>query len=862
MTKKFQRVLSCMLAVMLVVLMSPAVVLEADALQSRTGNFLKTYTLTGDGAADMVAIALAQEGRTGSEFGYTEQWCANFASDCAILAGQTKAVPANGSASGLYTAILNAGGSISTSNPKPGDLCFINWNGGSTASHVEIVYQVSGSALYTIGGNSGSTGSLYTRYVKKHKPIGASYVLATVRPAYTSQVVDYLAKCTAYNSYANVTAASGAVLWSLPCTSSVTSQSIQMGKASAGDTFVATAMYLNTVGEYWYEVTLNGAECFLYGGNTTAVSPLYSDLSISSVKAPSTVQAGNSFSIGGTIATKYNLITGVDARVVSNNTVKLNGTATGLSTKSYSLRSSTVDKSMKFATLDVGSYTYNVRATVKNSYTTDGTKRIDGTDTQVLYQNSFQVVDGTAPVISDVTVSDLTSKGYTVSATVTDDVELDYVVFSSYAVGGEEITGTTVDADGTSYSCKVWTSEHDDATGPYVTDITAYDASGNATAYSLEVQVPELAGGSCGAALTWALSNKGVLTISGTGAMKNFASKTDIPWYAHRNDITTVVIEEGVTSISDHAFYGMPHLKTIDIPETVTSIGLYAFKNCTALDNVVLPAGLSKLGESSFYGCISLPSIEIPASLWSIQPYTFKNCTDLQEVTFQEGNLMKIWDGAFYNTGLTGVVLPDCLEILDTYVFKNCADLAYVNLGDGITEIREAAFYGTALPAIELTDNITAIGPYAFKNCLELDTVLMTENLKTIGESAFFGCTGLSWMEFPEGLTTIDGYAFKRCTTLTQVTLPSTLTTLGDSAFYTCTAMTELTIPENVQTIGEYCFAGSYNLWKMNFRGDAPAIGSGAFRGLNLTAYYSGSNATWTSDVMQNYGGTVTWKAQ
>ena len=156
--------------------------------QSRTSGFLKNYTLTGDGASDMVAIALAQEGRKGSQFGYTEEWCANFVSDCAILAGQDDAVPQYGGVSGLYDRIIKAGGKVTTSSPKVGDICFINWNGGTSMGHVEIVYQVSGSKVYTIGGNSGSGSSLSTRLVKKHAPLSSSYIVKIVRPAYVETI--------------------------------------------------------------------------------------------------------------------------------------------------------------------------------------------------------------------------------------------------------------------------------------------------------------------------------------------------------------------------------------------------------------------------------------------------------------------------------------------------------------------------------------------------------------------------------------------------------------------------------------------------------------------------------------------------
>ena len=153
--------------------------------QSHYQNFSTNYTLTGNGATDMVAVALAQEGLSGSDLGYTEGWCADFVGDCAILAGQSSAVPLYGGAAGLNTRIVNAGGTITTSNPQPGDICFIDWEGGGGYDHVEIVYAVSGNRVSTIGGNSGSNSTLYTRVVKKHNPLSTSVITCIVRPAYS-----------------------------------------------------------------------------------------------------------------------------------------------------------------------------------------------------------------------------------------------------------------------------------------------------------------------------------------------------------------------------------------------------------------------------------------------------------------------------------------------------------------------------------------------------------------------------------------------------------------------------------------------------------------------------------------------------
>ncbi len=154
----------------------------ALATQDRKGYFSKNYSLSGNGADDIVAVARAQVGKTGSQLGYSEQWCADFVSDCADLAGQGAAVPRDGYCPNLRTKIVNAGGYyVTKATAKKGDIVFYGNNG---ADHVEIVYAASGGNVSTIGGNSGSGSSLYSRQVRDHATQTQS-IAYIVRPNYT-----------------------------------------------------------------------------------------------------------------------------------------------------------------------------------------------------------------------------------------------------------------------------------------------------------------------------------------------------------------------------------------------------------------------------------------------------------------------------------------------------------------------------------------------------------------------------------------------------------------------------------------------------------------------------------------------------
>lgn len=169
--------------ILILILLIP---LNASATQTRTANFNKSYTLSGNQANDICSVALAQYQRTGAMFGYTEGWCADFVSDCAILAGASSAIPASGGVSYLKQNILNAGGQV-VSTPQVGDIAFMDWGGGGNYYHVEIVYAVSGSTVSTIGGNSGrNTSSNATSEVWKHGPyaVNHKYFTCFVRPNY------------------------------------------------------------------------------------------------------------------------------------------------------------------------------------------------------------------------------------------------------------------------------------------------------------------------------------------------------------------------------------------------------------------------------------------------------------------------------------------------------------------------------------------------------------------------------------------------------------------------------------------------------------------------------------------------------
>ncbi len=232
-----------------------------------------------------------------------------------------------------------------------------------------------------------------------------------------------------------------------------------------------------------------------------------------------------------------------------------------------------------------------------------------------------------------------------------------------------------------------------------------------------------IATGSCGA-LKWKLDSQGVLTVYGSGAMKDYSSSSS-PWKTYAENITSIVIEAGATSIGSYAFYELEYVKTVSIPNTVISIGDY-----------------------SFYGCESIETVEIPGSVTVIGKKAFSNC-DMTSVKFSEG-LKQIKEDAFSFCGmLSEVTLPDSLEIIEYYAFGQCHRLVSANLPKNILVLEKSVFSAcTALETVTLGNNLQTISRSAFAHCYKLKNITIPGSVQYIDETAFAGCTELGTVKF------------------------------------------------------------------------------------------------------------------
>lgn len=307
--------------------------------------------------------------------------------------------------------------------------------------------------------------------------------------------------------------------------------------------------------------------------------------------------------------------------------------------------------------------------------------------------------------------------------------------------------------------------------------------------------------GTCGDNLTWDLTD-GVLTISGTGDMKNYLSSSPAPWYSKRSSINSVVINDGATSIGNYAFSGCKALTSVTIPNSVTSIGQYAFQSCNALPSIDIPDGVTYIGSDAFYGCAGLTSIDIPMGVKSIEMNTFYECTGLTSVTLGD-SVTSIEQCAFYKCkNLTSINLPNTITSIAYGAFWACSSLASITIPDGITSIKSKAFSGCAMTSITIPDGVTTIESDAFRGCSKLTSIIIPDGVTQMGTYAFSSCISLTSVKIGTGITSIENYTFAGCSGLTSVKIGNNVTSIGDKAFQECKSLSSITIPYSVTKLG------------------------------------------------------------
>ena len=352
---------------------------------------------------------------------------------------------------------------------------------------------------------------------------------------------------------------------------------------------------------------------------------------------------------------------------------------------------------------------------------------------------------------------------------------------------------------------------------------------------------------SCGEGLTWKLSYYGTLTISGTGKMASY-SPGDAPWYSRRTQIRKITISEGVTSIGEYAFEECTNVTSISIPGSVTELNEYCFSACVSMKNITIPQSVTRIADGVFDACEKLTDIYYGGTDASWKHITSWNAG--------LGNNVRIHS--------TGVFTGKCGDNL-TWKIDNNEVLTISGTGR-IPDYNDPSSGG---------NNTAPWYGYAY----QIKKVVLGSGVQNIGNNAFAGCYGMTDITIPDGVTSIGDSAFDWCSALTEISIPGTVSSIGDSAFYGCSALTEISIPSTVSSIGSYAFSGCAlreveipqgitsiqtrtfqyctQLTKITIPDSVTSVEICAFDNCPVlkTVYYGGTEAQWEGMYVDNYAG-------
>ena len=331
--------------------------------------------------------------------------------------------------------------------------------------------------------------------------------------------------------------------------------------------------------------------------------------------------------------------------------------------------------------------------------------------------------------------------------------------------------------------------------------------------------------------------------------------------YLNNKLITDLVIPESVTSISPFAFIWCKSLKSVTFHENVQHVGIYAFYECQAIENIyisdiekwcninfehqysnplyyatslylndklisdlVIPDGVTAISNYAFR-CANIKSVTIPGSVKSIGSCAFADCSSLTELNLSEG-LNSISNYAFGNcSGLTKIVLPESVTEIGSGAFYNNESATSIYITDlekwlkidfdenttHPSSIQKKLYLnGQLITSVIIPDSITVICDYAFLNCKDITSVTLHSKVVRIGKCAFSGCS-LTNIAIPDSVTEIGDYAFFDCD-FTDITIPYSVTEIGEYAFRNCKNLIGIVIPDSVTKIGMGAFMGCSSL--------------------------------------------------
>ena len=412
-----------------------------------------------------------------------------------------------------------------------------------------------------------------------------------------------------------------------------------------------------------------------------------------------------------------------------------------------------------------------------------------------------------------------------------------------------------------------------------------YDTTG--VSVKVDAEPENLGRGNCGAggvndsSVRWILTSDGTMTISGTGAMAIWEAE-EYPWLELRDQIRSVVIRTGVTTVGSYAFSSCNNLEMVEFPNTLTTIGEEAFMYANLRD-VVIPDSVRTIESNAFARCGMMSRLSLGSGLTTIGDFAFVGCASSVRIS-EDNRAFVVENGALFNADKTELIrffsgwatsytIPAGVKEIGAGAFDDCWNLRTITIPDGVQSIRSGAFaHLWELGRLTIPASVTEIAVDAFSftvcpitvaagntaYCSQDDALyskdkdallyaggatgafIIPNTVVTIEESAFANST-ISSVTIPNSVETIGNWAFSGCENLRTVTLPASVTEIGEGVFEVCTKLTSVRIPASVKTIQKWTFA------------ECEAL---------TDVYYDGSEADWKKIVIYEDGNEPLLKAK
>ncbi len=375
--------------------------------------------------------------------------------------------------------------------------------------------------------------------------------------------------------------------------------------------------------------------------------------------------------------------------------------------------------------------------------------------------------------------------------------------------------------------------------------------------------------------VTYTTSDGNILDV-----INHWTFDVDIVSNTYENGIGTILTNGKITLIQDNAFYKKTTLVSINLPNSVVTIGEGAFASCSALTSIIIPESVTTMQKNVFQNCTSLSDVTLNNTMTEIPQGMFYGCTSLTHIDIPQC-VTKIGTEAFYFcSNLVIEAIPESIIEIGQSAFSNCTSITKLHISNNLQKVGWGAFYmcnnlneihiddlsawcniefetsysnplyyghflylnGNILSDLVIPSDVTEVKTGSFAGCLSIATVTIGDHVTRIGSSAFSWCEMLS-VTIGDGVKEIADSAFYNCETLNTLHLGKSIESIGYAAFYDCRAITNVTLPAKLRSIGEDAFSGCH-ITSINIPSTVKSIGKSAFTS-SINELHIGSLSAW-----------------